>query len=439
MRKCELKKIYCSSNENETRFAVIENGKLVNLMIENESDKSILGNIYLGRVEMIAKGMEHAFVNIGIDKNAYLRETNMTNLLQGQYVYVQVKKDDTNGKGVRVTTNIEFSGKYLVYMPYDSTVAVSKKIKNSNWKEIGKSWCEGTEGVIFRSSCLNADERIVEEEFKQFKEIFQSFSSVKKKPKLIYEEESKFITYVQNINDIESIEVDDFDLVNKCREIVDAEKVKFYREKENIFSKYLLDIEIQNALKKRANLENGSFLLFEQVETMTVIDVNSGSFSGKLDKESTALEINKMACKEIVRQLKIRNIGGMICIDFINMKKNENQKMIKQMIISETKIDDVKYNVYDFTRLGLFELTRERTGKTLKELHMADCPSCNGTGEIVSVEERANELMRRLDERTDDELVVEVTEDILARVKNKYVDVKFVVIEHALPKFEVKI
>lgn len=381
-----MKKIYCSSNEQETRFAVTENNVLEELMIESVND--VLGNIYLGRVEIIQKESGYAFVQIGLEKNAFLQEKGIDKLTQGQYLLVQVKKEDTNGKGVRVTMNIEFSGKYLVYMPYDNTVAVSKKIKNSNWRELGKKWCESTEGIIFRSSCEGVQEEIVEEEFKQYKKIYSRLLQLKNKPTLAYEKESKFVKYIQDCSDVLSVEVDNFELVNQFREYLPKELVKHYREKENIFSKYLLDIEIQKLLQKRVELKNGAFLLFEQVETMTIIDVNSGSFKGKNDKETTAFEINKLACSEIISQLKLRNIGGMVCIDFINMNKTSNKKAIQQMIIKESKRDNVKYNIYEFTKLGLLEMTRERTGKTLKEIMNIECTYCNGTGEVILAKEQ---------------------------------------------------
>lgn len=432
-----MKKMYCSANEQETRFAVMEQRELVELIIERADERSILGNIYLGRVDSIHKGMEYAFVDIGIGKNAFLRETDVEKLLQGQYILVQVKKEDTNGKGVRVTTNIEFSGTYLVYMPFDNTVAVSRKIKGSDWKQIGQTWCEESEGIIFRSSCEGVSREVVEEEFKKYKQLFNSFQSLKKKVTLAYEPTPSYIQYVQNTSHIENIEVDNMDIVTKLREYVPIDKVIHYREKENIFSKYLIDIEIQKSLAKKVELENGIYLLFEQLETMTVIDVNSGNYHGKGDKETIAFEINTLACKEIIRQLKIRNIGGMICIDFINMKKSVNQKSIRQMIINATLREDVKYNIYDFTRLGLFEMTRERTGKTLQELMTSNCSVCNGVGRVISAQEKAHELIRRLAERNDD-VVVEVTEDLLPYVKNKYEDIEFIVIEHTHSMFYIK-
>lgn len=429
-----LKKIYCSVNALETRFVVVENGKLVEILIERENEKSLLGNIYLGRVENIHHGMEYAFVDIGLEKNAFMQEKGLEKLLQGQYVFVQVKKEETNGKGIRVTDKIEFNGKYIVYMPNDNGVSVSRKIKNSNWKELGRSWCDGMEGVIFRTTCQDVREEVVYEEFLKFKNVFKSISQLNKKPVLAYENEKSYIKYIQENPDIESIEVDNVEMANKFRQIISADKVIYYRGKENILSHYLMDIEIKKVLNKRVELENGGFLLIEQMETMTVIDVNTGSYIGNRDKEKSALEINKVACNEIIRQLRLRNIGGMICIDFVNMKQVSNQNLIRQLIIKTTKQDNVKYNVYDFTKLGLLEMTRERMGKILKEWMFTDCVCCNGHGEVISTQERANELISRLAESSDD-VTVEVTEDLVPYVMP---DVVTKIIHHPHSMFRIK-
>lgn len=387
----ELRNIYCNINDKEKRIAIVENGELVEVIIEREGEEDIVGNIYMGHVENIVKGMDAAFVDIALEKNAYLHGNDILEtrpLLSGQYVLVQVKKNETNGKGVRVTCNIEFSGKYIVYMPYDHTIAPSKKIKKNKgkWVELGKAWCSDSEGILFRSACEGADPEEVQREFQSLKELFLSLTKQKKKPALVYKKHSLVDKLLQMYpkEKISYIEADCIETVRELKRKIGEEKVKLYHGKENIFSHYLLDIEIDKCLKQTVPLPNGAFLLFEQMETMTVIDVNTGKFIGKGNMENTAMTVNKLAVKEIVRQLRLRNIGGMILIDFINMKEEANKKELLHTINQELKNDHMYTKVYSFTKLGILEMTRKRTGKSLREMLLKKCVACQGTGYIYS-------------------------------------------------------
>lgn len=379
-----MRNIYCSINNTEKRIAIVEDGKLAEVMIEREGEEDIVGNIYMGRVENIVKGMNAAFVNISLEKNAYLHSDDMPeNLLQGQYILVQVKKNDANGKGARVTCKIEFTGKYIVYMPYDPTIAPSKKIKSKGkWVELGRQWCSANEGILFRSACENSNEDEVGREFQSFQELFLSLTKEKKKPALVYAKHS-FVEKLLRVYPKETISYAEADSIEAIRELkreIGEEKVKLYHGKENIFSHYLLDIEIDKALKQTVPLQRGAFLLLEQLETMTIIDVNSGSFTGKENMENTAVTVNKLAIKEIARQLRLRNIGGMILIDFINMKEEDNKKEVMDTLAQELKKDYLYTKIYGFTKLGILEMTRKRTGKSLRETLLEKCPACQGTG-----------------------------------------------------------
>ncbi len=388
-----MRKVYCNITDKEKRIAIVEDKELVEVMIEGKGEESILGNIYMGRVENIVKGMDAAFINIGLEQNAYLRNNEMLQeqkLLGGQYVLVQVKKESASGKGPSVTCNIEFTGEYIVYMPYDDTIAPSKKIKRERekWVELGKEWCSDGEGILLRSACAGTESEKVYQEFQLFKGMFVSLVKTrwKKGPGLVYRKNSLFdrLLQVYPKESISQIEVDCIETVKELREKVGREKVHRYKGKENIFSSYLLDIEIDKGLKQIVPLDKGAFLLFEQMETMTVIDVNTGKYIGKGNMEDTAVKINHAAIMKIVTELRLRNVGGMILIDFINMKEECNRKKIINTLKKELKKDRLQTNIYGFTKLGILEMTRKRVGKSLREQLLKKCETCQGTGYVFS-------------------------------------------------------
>lgn len=411
---------------SEKRAALVENGQLVELFMESSEGESIVGNIYKGRVEKVVPGMQAAFVNIGLERNGFLqidqlanyksldpaekRKVSIANLLhEGQEIIVQVTKDSFGEKGPRLKTLLELSGRFLVYMPNDSQIAVSKKMNEEEreiWRKFGQSICDKNEGLIFRTACAGKTPEVVQKEIeflqKRWSEITKE-QPQKKTPALLYKN-SDLVEYIlQELIDNESTEivVDNgaiFRIIKDRLSIYDdtvAEIIHFIN-KEDIFSHFGIEKEIERTLNPYVELENGVSLMIEQTEAMTVIDVNSGKFTGKHHAKETVLKANEFAAIEISRQIRLRNIGGIIIIDFINMESQKDREFIKNKLNTALKQDRNYTKVYGFTQLGLLEMTRKKEQKSLLEKLTTTCPTCHNVGRVYSREQVIRKLERAL-------------------------------------------
>lgn len=407
-----MNRLIINTRESERRFVLLKNGKVCYLYIEQPEQKSHIGNIYLGIVERIVPHLHAAFVRLGKEQKGYLSFhdvprsiTNTGKVHAGEKIIVQIKKDETERKSYRITANIEFSGSSLVYMPYGNYTAVSKKIAEPERTEL-KNWAEAvkkeTEGILVRTKAAEmSKEKLVE----QLNALREKFVLVKRKgetakaPALLMEKDSfmEEITRVLAKEQVEEIFCDQFNFVEKLKQEAGFRlPVIYYNEKENIFSHFRLHKDLETVFKKVVWLPNGANIVIEEREAFTVIDVNSAKFSGRIEREDFIETTNEAAAKEIARQIKLRNIGGNIFVDFINMRNSKARKRIIQILQNEFADDYERVIIYGFTSLGVLEMSRKRERPSLQQKMTQSCSVCGGTGVVGSPASVAFQLEREL-------------------------------------------
>jgi ribonuclease G len=431
----------------EKRFALLVNNKMEKLVIDHPEEHTLVGNIFYGTVTRVLPGMNAAFVDIGKEKKVYIPRNLLASYVlspedkatkekkniakfvhQGEKLLVQIEKDATGTKGPKATGIIEIQGDHMIYMPQGHYVAVSKKIADESAKaalrQMGKEMKEKEEGIIFRTSSIDCSEQELLTELDtlrvSYKKMLQKASALNH-PGILFEKDSFFEMIVDSINKMNAGEVivDDFSFKEKLEGIEQIKNstvlLRYYQEKENIFSAYRTEHEIEKALKRIVWLDNGAYLIFDETEALTIIDVNTGKFSGKSELEDTVVKTNMLAAMEIARQLRLRDVGGMVLIDFIDMKKEEHRQSIANLMEQECKKDERRTNVIGFTPLGILQLTRKKTRVSLSESLKEKCPVCEGTGKILSTETVAFQLERELFEHRHSEfeaVLVETTKEV---------------------------
>ncbi|MEF8679035.1 Rne/Rng family ribonuclease [Bacillus sp. Ab-1751] len=400
-----MKTLYVNYAGSEKRVAIEEKKKIVEFLWKRNEEQEIVGHIYVGRVVRTIAGMNAAFVNIGLEKHAYLSYDDVPSsyrIHEGQAILVQVVKEAIDTKGPKLTANIEFTGKYVVYMPFDEMRAVSRKIKNNKRRQqLLQIEIEGTGGYIFRSASEKGAIEEIQAEMQGLQQLYEELKRKEGQGKapLLLHRPATFLDRVFQENPIETIEkvvVDTRSIVKELEDKVGKEKVSFYNEKSSMFNHFGIEREIEKALQKIVWLPNGAYLIVEQMETMTVIDVNTGKFTGKQNLQDTVLRTNEMAAEEIARQLRLRDIGGMILIDFINMKKREDKEKVRECLIAAMQDDRTYTRVLGFTELGILEMTRKRKKHSLRDVLLKECVPCKATGYVMSHETIAYELEREL-------------------------------------------
>lgn len=424
----------------EKRFAYLRDNRLDKLIFDRPEQQSLVGNIYYGTITKVLPGMNAAFIDIGEEKNAYLHRDNLPAYVlstvkngsitsfvhQGEKMLVQVNKDAVGTKGPKVNGIVELEGNHLIYMPNGRYVAVSKKIadetRKASLRYLGSRLKTAEEGLIFRTSSIMATEMEIQSELDelrwQYQELLQKADALKK-PGVIFQKDSFMEQVHAQAARMTAGEVVVDDLAVK--KLLDQKKlqvkVSFYIEKENIFSFYKIEQEIDKALKRIVWLDNGSYLIFDETEALTVIDVNTGKFLGKADYQETVLKTNQLAAREVIRQLRLRDIGGMVLIDFIDMHRERDKQIILDTMEAEIAKDEKRAKVIGFTSLGILQLTRKRTKVALSDALKVKCPVCDGTGRILSAETVAFRLERELLEHrhSDFEAVfIETTSEVKA-------------------------
>lgn len=432
-------------------MALIEDGRVVEFRIEQPSTRESVGDIFVGRITDVLPGIQAAFVDIGTGKSGYLHRDQLLSYKrnhqnqkqsksissfahQGQEVLVQVVKEGVGDKGPKLTEVIEIPGAMLVYLPLDRSISVSRKLKDEaereKWKQFGEQECQQEDGVIFRTACEGKTQEIVLAELNKQRDIYKTILKQQKltnKPALLYQAETFVQKLLQEISvdSIDEIIVDDFEMYQYLRKTIGG-KVERYSGKENVFQSHQLEIELEKALNKVVTLANGAYIVIEKTEACTIIDVNSGKFQGKASQKETAFITNIEAAKEIARQLRLRDIGGMILIDFIDMKNPSEREKVISAFKTIAKLDQNQTTVYGFTRLGIVEVTRKRTRHSLQEILLSDCSPCESTGRVLSASSYFYRLERELIEflRSDAEAVwVEVSSELKKFIdeENKHV------------------
>jgi ribonuclease G len=409
-----VKQIIVNCTSRETRVAVMENGRLAELFIERPAEQRVVGNIYKGKVDNVLPGMQAAFVDIGTDKNAFLyvddclppeskpadKKPDIRELLtKGQEVLVEVKKEQLGTKGARVTGQVTLPGRYVVYMPNVRYIGVSRRIKSEKERErlrtVAFNSLSTEEGVIIRTLAEGISKKDIERDILFLRAQWQqawAASKHKKPPYLVYHDLNLVARLVR---DLLSDEVDEFIIDSRPRyaDVLELlthynpelkNKIRHYPGKEDIFSYHEIEGEIDKALRRKVWLKSGGYLVIDQTEAMTVIDVNTGKFTGHTELEETVVKTNLEACGEIARQLRLRDVGGIIIIDFIDMAQEENRANVYARMEAELKKDRTKTHLLGFTRLGLLEMTRKKVKQSIGEALLRSCPACGGTGRILS-------------------------------------------------------
>ncbi len=430
------KKVIIDVGLTEERVAVIEAGRLVEIHIERIEDDKIVGNIYKGKVTNVLPGIEAAFVDIGIEKNAFLHidkatddqdrdketvteassvsQTVLDKIKVGQEIMVQVVKEAIPPKGARVTTNISLPGRYLVLMPNSTNLGISHRIEEEKERERLKKVVQRIKpkntGLIIRTAAWakELDDLLPDLDF-----LIRLWDKIKNRgmkstaPMLLHDDLT--LTY-RIIRDLLTEEVEEI-VTNSKNEYKNMLKflktlslselesrVSLYRGERPIFEKYNIEKEISKGLQKKRWLKCGGYLVFDQAEALTVIDVNTGKFVGKKDMRKTILKTNLQAAEEIGFQLRLRDIGGIIIIDFIDMDNLEDVEKIVKKLEESLKKDRTKSNIIQNTELGLVELTRKRSRRDLENMLRTSCPYCSGTGRVLSAETVSNMVLHKLEE-----------------------------------------
>lgn len=421
-----------NSTPSETRVAMIEGGVLQEVHIERESRRGIVGNIYKGRVSRVLPGMQAAFVDIGLEKAAFLHASDIVPhtecvaenekqqfqvkdiselVRQGQDIVVQVVKDPLGTKGARLTTDITLPSRYLVFMPGASHVGVSQRIasecERERLKKIVAPYCNDAGGFIIRTAAEGADEKELEQDAAFLKRLWEK----------IMERRSKYITrstlygelgLAQRIlrdfvgTELSHIQVDSRLVFESLQEFTEefvpelTSKLALYDGDKPIFDMYDAENEIQRSLERKVPLKSGGYLIIDQTEAMTTVDINTGAFVGRRNLEETIFNTNLEATEAIARQLRLRNLGGIIIIDFIDMSSDEHRKRVLTSLEIALDNDRVKTNINGFTQLGLVEMTRKRTRESIEHILCSDCPACEGRGSVKTVETVCYEVLREI-------------------------------------------
>ncbi len=432
------KTILVSAERGETRVAVLEakqkGGKtdVAELYIERRGRRSIVGNIYKGKVDNVLPGMEAAFVDIGLERNGFLHvdEILLPNgeqaprrgrgsgrrinelIKPGQEILVQVVKDPLKSKGARLSMNVSIAGRYLVFAPNGSGVGVSRRLTDKERDRLRKMvdrTYKGPGGLIVRTAAHGAKKPDFVREIKyleKLNEVLKRRAKSSKAPALVFQEADLSIRVLRDVflSEFEKAVIDSpkqFERVTNffqrtAPELVDG--VELYKGKKPLFEKWKINQEIESTLNRRVDLPSGGYLVIDYAEALTVIDVNSGSFTGrgKGGLEETITKVNTEAAEEAVRQLRLRDIGGIIVIDFIDMARASNRDKVLKTMRKALDADKSKSYVVEVSPLGLVEMTRQNVTDGVREILTEPCPTCAGEGVVLSAETVALEGLRKM-------------------------------------------
>ncbi|WP_019557734.1 ribonuclease G [Thiomicrorhabdus arctica] len=424
-------KVLVNVTPNETRVAWVENGVLQEVWVERASKRGLVGNIYMGKVDRVLPGMQAAFINIGLEKSAFLHVSDVCHksigcsadvecddiaklLHQGQKIMVQVVKDPLGSKGARITMQVTIPSRMLVYMPVEKALGVSQKIDSSEERDRLRDMIKSipehkdseggfivrtvAEGVDFHE--MRADMIYLQRLWKNIQERSRSVT----KPAVIYDDLPLYLRIMRDIpiDRIEKIRVDSTETLKKMQVFLEkyvtelTDRLGLYQGERPIFDLYNIEDEIQAALHKRVNLKSGGYLIIDQTEALTTIDVNTGAFVGHKNLEETIYRTNLEAAQAIARQLRLRNLGGIIILDFIDMDVKDHQRNVLATLEKELSKDRVKTSISSISNLGLVEMTRKRTRESLERTLCEPCPVCSGRGTVKTAETVAFEIFREI-------------------------------------------
>lgn len=432
--------IIIHSSGKQTRVALLENGELAQLFIESEENQRTVGDIYIARVHKVMSGIRAAFIDVGMEKDAFLHfsdagdhlgqyimmlngeksisnsakkelknfnklSNNEKQILAGkllkndQNLLVQIVKEPIGSKGPRVSTDITIAGRFLVLIPMGEYIALSKKINNGRERRrlksiVGSMLPEGF-GVIVRTVAQNQDKEAIEDDMrtilKKWERILNKLED-SKPPTLLYKDLDITESLIRDLfaKQYDRVLIDDYQLYKSVKSYVSqiAPKmlpaVQLYKGKDHIFDHTNIGHDVNSIFSPRVRMPSGGYLIFEQTEAMYVVDVNSGPYAAKERQEDNSLKTNLEAAREVAKQLRLRDIGGIIVVDFIDLRDNKNRKKIYDELKKEFKKDQAKTNVIGMSDFGLVQITRQRIRPSVVNSVSKVCPMCGGTGSVVS-------------------------------------------------------
>ncbi|HHM06216.1 MAG TPA: ribonuclease G [Gammaproteobacteria bacterium] len=422
----------------ETRIAVVENGVLQEVHIERTRRRGLVGNIYKGKVSRVLPGMQAAFVELGLERAAFLRASDIVPfpeetagpegeaeeerrapqigelLSEGQEFLVQVIKDPLGTKGARLTTHLTVPSRYLVFMPMSRNLGVSQKIEDEAERQrlktimaelAGEDMDDG--GYIIRTAAEGADAEDLRADMTFLRRLWASINERAASAAagtVVYEDLSLALRSLRDLVDVdvEKVRIDSRETFRRAVSFAEqfvpqvAPRIEYYPGERPIFDLYGVEDEIQRALDRKVPLKSGGYLIIDQTEAMTTIDVNTGAYVGHRTLEETIFKTNLEAAQTIARQLRLRNLGGIIIIDFIDMVEDEHKQQVLAALENYLQRDRAKSHVCEVSGLGLVEMTRKRTRESLEHVLCAPCPTCDGRGALKTAETVCYEIFREL-------------------------------------------
>lgn len=411
----------------ETRVAVMSEGVVQEIHLEREAQRGLVGNIYLGQVRRVLPGMQSAFIEIGLERAAFLHIADVIEqrqapgsthrieqlLFEGQSVLVQVIKDPIGTKGARLSTQISIAGRYLVHLPQEDHIGISQRIADEEEREHLRQQLEALlppdtpHGYILRTSAEGASDQELAADIDYLRRLWEDIRAKAQTlpaQSLLYQDLSLPMRVLRDFvnEETDRIIVDSRDTFQKMSDFAHSyvtravAQVQHYTGDRPLFELYGVEAEIERALSRRVNLKFGGYLIIDQTEALTTVDVNTGGFVGNRSFDETIFKTNLEATQVIARQLRLRNLGGIIIVDFIDMDLEEHQQAVLSELQKALAKDRTKNTVSGFTSLGLVEITRKRTRESLAHVLCEPCPVCQGRGEIKTAQTVCFEILREI-------------------------------------------
>jgi ribonuclease G len=452
-----MKEIIINITSLEIRVATLEDGDLVDFLVEREQSRRLVGDIYLGKVNAIIPGIQAAFVDIGYDKAGFLHASDLYGsetfkdfdileaprargrerdnreknghppiekvLTKGQEVLVQVTKEAIGTKGPRLSTQVSLPGRYVVYVPNSDYLGVSRRIESrqerARLKNVISKKKPPNTAIIARTACAGVDPKHILSDISYLHKMWQEVKGRSEKataPHVIHEEVGLLIGMVRDVmtSDVDRILIDNDREYNRLQQYLRtfspelAPRVKLYRDKTPIFDKFNIEREIEKTLDRKIWLKKGGYIVIDPTEALVAIDVNTGRYVGKKDQEETIFETNMLAAREIPRQLRLRDIGGIIVIDFIDMEKEIHRRKVLAELRNTLRKDRARAKAFTVSELGLVEVSRKRVRPSLLHFFSDECPYCKGTGKVLSFDSLSNKIeqwIRRVGSRTNEKRI----------------------------------
>ena len=403
--------IIISSAPEEVRMGLLDNGILQEFLVERAMSAHLVGSIFLGRVSNVVKGIQAAFIDIGLAQNAFLYLGDSKDLTEGASVMIQITKDPRGTKGPTASREITFPGHYVVLFPFADYIGISRKITDETERNrlhaVAEAYKPEGMGIVLRTEAEGMEPEVMKEDIEGLVaewNIVAARAKLSKAPSFLHRELDLSVRMVRDYltKDVKEIVTDNPVTFQRIRSLLSRMKgteetvLRLWEGSEDVFSAFGLGETLASMADRRVELPGGGYLIIDHTEAMTVIDVNSGSYSGKNSLEDTIMEINRKAAREIAHQLRLRDIGGIIVVDFIDMHSEENRQEVLSVLEAAFVGDKMRPRVQDITVLNLVEITRKKSRQNLEAILYEDCPVCSGSGRVQSKEAIALEIKRRI-------------------------------------------